>query len=123
MDEKTIAYDDIYDALRVGVQTMGGNKAVGARLWPEKMPDKAGELLANCLSTTRPEKLDPEQFMLIVRWSKRAGCHAPMQHMAQNTEYETPKPIEPEDQKERLQREFVQAMQRLDAISQAMKEM
>lgn len=67
MQQDSLFHEDIYDALGTDIKHIGGAKKVGVMLWPEKSADKAGENLNNCLNRTRPEKLDPEQIMFIVR--------------------------------------------------------
>jgi len=115
-DTPSLFHESVSDALRECVGACGGLKAVGAVLWPEKGADVAGRLLADCLNDTKREKLSPEQVMLILRLSRQRGCHAGMHFMARELGYADPQPIEPEDERAKLEREFVEAaraMQRM----------
>lgn len=127
--QQTLFVEDIYEALRQGciaIAVATGKKdaakkwatIVGSMLWPQKSPDDAGKLLANCLDKNRAEKLDPEQILWVVRESKRAGCHIPMAYICDETEYHRTTPIHPEDKQAELQREFIAAVNRLERIKQ-----
>ncbi|MFK5950901.1 MAG: hypothetical protein QM500_19285, partial [Methylococcales bacterium] len=82
MEQLALYHEDIYEAIRTAIQALGGAKKVGSSLWPDKSPDKAGELLNNCLNVTRNEKLDPEQVLFISRESRKIGCHAIAEYYA-----------------------------------------
>lgn len=109
MDQLNMFFEDIYAALGTDIQALGGNKKVGSQLWPEKSPDKAGELLANCLNRTRPEKLDPEQVVYIITQARQIHSSAAIWHICEQSDYERPQPLEPIDEMAKLQREFIQA--------------
>ncbi len=89
------------DALRAAVQLLGGAKAVGARIWPDKTPDGAGRLLLDCLNPARAEKLDIGQVLLILRLARDAGHHAPMQWLAGEVGYDA-RPITKAEEADRL---------------------
>lgn len=110
-------FDDLEDALREIVRHSGGPKAVGAKLWPEIEPDKAGRRLMDCLNESRREILSPAQVMLLLRIGRQVGCHAAINYMARECGYGDPSPIEPEDEVARLQREFVEATKALGALA------
>jgi hypothetical protein len=118
-DEHTVPmfFDDLEDALREIVRHAGGPKAVGAKLWPEIDPDKAGRRLMDCLNESRREILSPAQVMLLLRIGRQVGCHAAMNYLARECGYADPSPIEPEDEVARLQREFVEATKALGALA------
>ena len=99
--QQQLFFDDIADAIRVTVQALGGNKPVGAKLWPEKAPDAAGRLLADCLNTAKPEKLSPEQVVLLGKWGREVGCHAIVSYYGQECGYEF-KPVDPGLERDRL---------------------
>lgn len=106
-------HESLSDALRECIGVCGGLKAVGAKLWPEKDPDHAGRLLGDCLNDAKLEKLSPEQVMLILRLGRERGCHAGMLYMARTLGYSDPQPIEPEDERAMLQREYIAAAREL----------
>lgn len=101
MNQDRLFYDGINDALRSVIQALGGNKVVGCKLWPEKSPDAAGRLLADCLNENKAERLAPEQVLLLLRMGHGVGCHAGMAYIAQECGYEIT-PITPDAERDRL---------------------
>jgi hypothetical protein len=101
--------ESITDALREVVRACGGAKVVGCKLWPEKAPDAAARTLADCLNDARAEKLSPDQVLLLARMGRERGCHAVLAFFAAECGYAQPVPIEPEDERAALQREYIEA--------------
>lgn len=118
-DEHTqpMFFEDLEDALREVVRCAGGPKQVGARLWPEIEPDKAGRRLSDALNDARREVLSPAQVVLLLKIGRQVGCHAAINYMSRECGYADPAPIEPEDEVARLQREFVEATKMLGALA------
>lgn len=102
-------HDTVNQALHDCVMACGGFKAVGHLLWPEKPVDQAGRLLNDCLAEGRRERLSPEQVLLVLRLARERGCHAGMNFIARDAGYADPQPLEPEDERAKLQREFIEA--------------
>lgn len=102
------------DAVRNAVQLLGGAKAVGARLWPDKSPDMAGRLLLDCLNGSRPEKLGLGQLLLVMRWAHEAGHHEPMQWLAAEAGYEA-RPVTRAEERDRLAQVVEQSTRALSA--------
>lgn len=109
-------YESANDALIDLVKALGGFKPVGARLWPEEPPDRAGNKLRDCLSSDRREKLSLEQALLLLKWARDAGHHGAMAYLCYWVGYDTPRPSNPEDEAAALQREFVSAVEKLGQI-------
>lgn len=109
MSQSALFHESITDAIREVVQSLGGAKSVGARMRPELVPDHAGRWLADCISQDRREKLSPDQVMWLIREGRRVSCHALAAYVMREGGYADPAPIEPEDEKARLQREYVEA--------------
>ena len=107
MTQQPLFCEDIYEALRTIGQAYGGSKKMGNLLWPDKPIDKAAELWANCLNRSRNEKLDPEQVLLALKIGREINCHAGFEFFAKECNYKY-EAIEPEDEKAKLQREFIQ---------------
>jgi len=120
MEQLALYHEDIYEAIRTAVQALGGAKKVGSMLWPDKSPDKAGELLNNCLNTTRNEKLDPEQVVYLIAQSQKVGMHSIIDFIGSNCNYKF-SPIEPEDEKAELMKKFIQATQWQKEIAKKME--
>lgn len=95
--QKRLFFEDINDALREVVQQLGGAKAVGPMLWPEKTMEQSQMLLLACLNSERKERLTPDQVLLLLRKGREADCHEAMQFIAEQAGYEV-KPIRPQDQ-------------------------
>lgn len=108
-------FEDINDALRQAVKALGGNKAVGVKLWPEKTATAAAQSMSDCLNPERREKLSPEQVVFILRMAREKGYHAAMQFIAFDTGYKAT-PVDPQTQKEQLQERFIAAVEDLHDI-------
>ena len=121
MSQDALFYESLADALRAVVQALGGTKAAGCRLWPEKTPESAHRTLLDCLNEARPEKLSPEQVLYLLAAGRKVGCHAAMNYLAREAGYSDPAPIEPEDQRARLQREFIEAQKAMQALAGRME--
>lgn len=120
MQQEQLFHEDIYDAIKTAVMALGGAKKVGSELWPKLRVDKAGEKLNNCLNPLRPEKLDLEEYLHIRKKAREIGCHAIAEFVSQETGYKS-EPIEPEDEKAKLQRQFVQAQKQMQLIVNQME--
>lgn len=89
------------DALKSAVQALGGAKVVGPMLWPDKSVDSAARQLLDCLNTSRSEKLDVSQVILVFTKARSAGHHVPFMWFAQEVGYEA-KPVTKEEEVDRL---------------------
>jgi hypothetical protein len=110
-------HESLADALRECIAVCGGTKAVGAKLWPEKDPDHAGRHLADCLNDAKREKLAPEQVLLVMRMARGRGCHAGMVYLSRELGYTDPQPVEPEDEKAKLQRDYIEAARAMSKMA------
>lgn len=122
MDQRQLFHESIYDALGTLVSALGGPKKVGPRLWPEKTLDAAAQLVRDCLNASRKERFDPEQFTLLLRWGREIGCHDAVNYVCGEAGYASPQPIEPEDEYARLQRQYIEAVKLLAAITPKLAE-
>jgi hypothetical protein len=114
--QQPLFHEDVYEALRTDVMALGGFKRVGAVLWPELAADKAGERLNACMDRGRREKLDVEQLMLIGRMAREIGSYATVFFLAEDCGFSRPTPIDPEDEKSRLQKDFITAVEKLSTL-------
>ncbi len=122
MEQTQMFHEDIYDALRSMIKCLGGSKAVGVRLWPEKSVADAQNYLNDCTNKDRPAKLGLEQVLLLLRWAKEADCHEAMNYIAQEAGYAAPVPVDPEDQLAKLQRDYIAAVQQLANLAPKIEE-
>lgn len=118
MHHPSLFHETLADALRECISACGGMKAVGSRMWPEKDPEHAGRLLADCLNDAKREKLSPEQMLLLLRLARERGCHAGLTFIARELGYAEPVPIEPEDERAKLQREYVEAARHMARLAE-----
>jgi len=121
MNQEALFYDTFSEALKDVVKAAGGAKSVGCKLWPEKTPDAAHRTLLDCLNDNRAEKFSPEQVLLLLKIGREVGCHAAINYVARETGYSDPRPIEPEDERARLQREFVEAQKAMSKLAERME--
>lgn len=109
MIQESLFHESIYDALRAIVERAGGAKNTGMRLRPSKSADEAGRWLLDCLNPSRAERLSPEDLLHLLRIGRDVGYHGAMTYLAGEAGYRA-EPVEPEDERARLQREFVEAV-------------
>jgi len=121
MTPESLFYETLTEALRAIIATAGGTKAVAAQLWPEKTPDGAHRYLLDCLNDSRQEKLSPEHVLWLLALGRKVGCHAAINFMAREAGYADPAPLNPEDERARLQREFVEGMKGMTLLVDRME--
>lgn len=92
----TFWFKDIYAALRGFVSAAGGSKEIGPKLFPEK-GENADDWLDDCLNPDRRAKLDPEEFLLLLKLAREARFHQLMEHIGDETGYNVT-PREPKDE-------------------------
>lgn len=110
-------HESLADALRECVAVCGGMKAVGAKLWPEQAPDQAGRHLSDCLNDAKREKLAPEQVLLVMRMARERGCHTGMVYLSRELGYTDPQLVEPEEEKAKLQRDYIEAARAMSKMA------
>jgi hypothetical protein len=117
-------YESIEDAIRELVRALGGAKTVGQLLWPGKSMQDAQTRLLNCLDHNRPEKLGPEDLLVLLRKGRDASCHVLMEYMNDACGYAKPAPLDPADEQAALVRiiqessaTLKQASERLDRLT------
>jgi hypothetical protein len=122
--QMALIHETLTDAMREAVQALGGNKKLGAVMYPDLPVEQAAGRVRDCLNPDRREIFSPEQLVLIARLAKAAGNHSIVEYLALELGYLKPVPVDPENEIARLQREFVQATQslhhmasRIEAIS------
>lgn len=121
MEQEPLFHEDIYAAISHVVAAMGGNKRVGAMLWPSLTADAAGRKLANCLNPDRAENLKPEELMMVFREANAKSAHSGMAYFNSECGYSAPEPLKPEDEKAKLQRQYIEATKALGSIAKQME--
>jgi hypothetical protein len=110
--------EDVYEALRAAVQSMGGAKTVAGRLWPNKPLDQAHKELLDCLNRENPRKLDAEEIIALLRMAREAGFHAAKHWIDAELGYEPSDPSDPVVEKDRLAEELAALRTRTDTLIQ-----
>lgn len=113
MDQTLLWHDSLAAALEAAVYAIGGPKVVASELWPSKSPQDAARQLHHCLNQDRAEKLSLDEIEWILQRARAAGCHVAMAYLAQRCGYADPQPVEPEDERALLQRQFIEAKDEL----------
>jgi hypothetical protein len=114
----SLFHEDIHAAIAGLVAALGGAKTVGSRLFPDLGPEAAARRLLDAINPDRAQNLSPTQLLALLRWGREAGQHGAMYYLADEAGYSRPTPIEPEDAKAALQRQFIEAV---NLASQFMK--
>ncbi|HBP27921.1 MAG TPA: hypothetical protein DD666_00715 [Advenella kashmirensis] len=119
--QEALFYETFNDALKAIVQACGGFKSVGPQLYPEKTIDAAQRTLSDALNENRSEKLSPDQVVFLLKLGRSRECHAGINYLARESGYTDPQPIEPEDERARLQREFIEAQKAMSMLASKME--
>lgn len=110
MNQEQLFYDGPDDALATTVMALGGYKKVAGQLWSGMKIESAYARLKSCFNPDKPEKLSPDEVDRLVEWGRAVGCHAYMHYMGQRHRYEVT-PMEPEDERDKLMRQFIQSVE------------
>ncbi|MDR0250210.1 MAG: hypothetical protein LBI35_02700 [Burkholderiales bacterium] len=116
--QSALFHENLNDALKEVVLTLGGTKRVGSMLWPEKSVDEAGRRLADCLNPERRDRLYPEQVLWLLREGRQADCHAAMHFICASAGYAPAAPMTPEDEMAELQRQYIEAARTISQLAQ-----
>lgn len=117
MDKEPLFHERIEDAVAAVVDRLG-RKKIACALWPDKTQRDAHNLLDACLNPERRERLNPTQLLFIARKGRAEGLHAIVQFITRDLGYEEPVPIEVEDEKAKLQREYIEAAKSMARIAE-----
>lgn len=109
--------DTLGTSLSAVIVALGGNKRAGSLLWPSLPADDAGRKLAHCMNPDKREKLSPDELVRLLKAARQVGCHTAMAYLARELGYADPQPVEPEDERAALQREYIAAVKTLAAIT------
>ena len=119
--QNELFHEDFRDALRHCISALGGPKSVGSELWPSVGVEQARTRLNNCLDINRAEKLDLDEVIWILKASRKKRVHSAIAHLLSECGYAPPQPIEPEDERARLQRQYIEATKVMSTIAERME--
>lgn len=109
--------EDLRDALRDTVKACGGLKAVGHALRPTMAIDAAAGWLRKALTAGERERLDLDDLQFLLRLGREKGCHVGMRQLNREAGYTDPTPLDPEDERAALQREWIESVRRMEALA------
>lgn len=105
------------------VRHLGGAKVVGPMLWPDKTLDASSRLIRDCTNANRPERLNPEQILLILKKCRAADFHGLKHFIDAEAGYGRTAPLDPIDELAQAQREFVDSVQQLKRLGAQIERM
>ncbi len=111
MRQDELWHDSMEDAVRATVDAIGGPKHVAHELWPTRKMVDGARYLNHCLAEDRPEKLALGELLWIANEGRQKGVHTIMAYLSAELGYISPQPVEPEDERAQLQREFTRSVQ------------
>lgn len=121
MNQIPLIVDNANDAVRDTVRAIGGTKVVGPLLWPTKKPEAAERYLDDCLNPNRDHKLSLEEALAIAKLGREKGIHLIVGFCCDDVGYAPPVPVDPEDQKAELQRQFHEDVARMETLVRRIK--
>lgn len=119
--QPALVIETIDEAMHEIVRALGGPKRVGPMLWPEKQPDAAARLVADCVNPERDRRFSPDQMLLLFRLAREANFHGAKQWFDDATGYSRSEPVSPEDERERLERATLAAVATLQGLTERLE--
>lgn len=104
-------YESFLEALRDDVNALGGPSEIGEWFWKEKSHETRRNLVNHSLNSERRERFTQEQEQLIMRRAReKRGYSAALYFLCDETGFERPKAIQPEDEKLKVARALATAI-------------
>lgn len=120
-DQIPLFVEDYDEAIRATVQALGGFKRVGADMKPDLGVEAAGRWLSDCCNPSRRERLTPSELAYLRRRARQAGVHVLASFEMREAGYADPQPVEPEDERAALQRDFIEHTKMLERMLQRLQ--
>lgn len=118
MQQVTMWYDSIYDAVLADVGALGGPKVVGPLLWPTiDCPHQSGAKLRDCLNPKNKQKLCITELLFIKREACKAGSFATVFFEMEQIGMSRPEPIEPENEVAKLQQQLIDTHKSMERMA------
>jgi len=121
--QEELFHEDVIAALGHVIAALGGPKRVGAELYPTLSVDAAGRRVSDCLNNDRAQEFHATDIVWILKHGRQKGVHSAMAFILDEAGYEAPKPLEPEDEAAKLQREFIAAQQQMAQMMKRMEKL
>jgi len=111
-------HESIHDALRKVVEASGGSKAVGARMYPALPVARSQQRVNDSLNPEHQQHFNELEILWLLKLGREVGCHDAMLYIASACSYSAPDPVETQDEREQLQRDFIAAAAQLKQMGQ-----
>jgi hypothetical protein len=119
-----VKIDKYLDALRDDVMAIGGFKVVGKQFYTKRNPEAAGRALADKLNAERRERLTYEQKRFIIRRAREMrGFSAALCFTCDDTGFDRPRALNPEDEKAKRERELIETVKRAEQLAEDLRRM
>ena len=116
MNQEKMLFEDWADAARDVIRAAGGTKVAAAILFHNKPIFTAVARLNDALNPALDAKLSPDEFLQLCKIGHQHRCHALMRFMCEEIGYEPPLTLNVEDEKARLQRQFVEGCEAMHKL-------
>ena len=123
MDTPSLFCESIEESVAEVAMRCGGRKAFAAEMWPSMPVREAHNRFDACCNPERREQFHPSDLLYIARRGREVGCHSLMLFLAREAGYSDPAPVEPEDERARIQREFADAVRLQAKLVERMERM
>lgn len=118
MTQQALWHDTPEDALRALIDALGGPKAVGSFLFPEKTLEDARRTVLKWCDAERLDKPSLDHLVLLLKKGREQGCHVFAAFLLSQAGYDDPRPVEPRDEMTELQRAYVNAARDIKRIAE-----
>lgn len=122
MEQLPLVVDTLNDAIRDTARILGV-KRIAKELWPSKGEEAAARYLNDCLNPDREQKLSGEEILHVARRGREVGCYLITSFICADTGFAPPMPIDPDNQRAELQRQFIESTARLERLAGRIKGM
>lgn len=112
-----LVHEESLDLLKSLVAALGGAKKVGPRLYPTKTDEAAARAVYDRLDAQRDHLFDFDEILTMLRWAREAGAHFGFYWICDQLLYSHPAPVNPEDARAEVQREFNRAVERVEQLA------
>lgn len=120
MSERTLqprlVCENTLDMLDSLVKALGGPKAVGGMLWPTLDAESSGHRVRDCINPNRREHFGPDELLALFKRAREKQFHSAFEWVGDFVGYAV-KPIEPEDEKRQLMRQYIDATATIAALA------
>lgn len=113
-----LVQETVAEVERSLVAALGGAKDVGAALYPQKSPGTAQTRVLDCVNPDRDRhQFSDEELITLLKWARQKGYHAAFYWICDEIGYAHPTPVEPDDQRAELQRQFLAGVERMEQLA------